>query len=434
MDEETRKRLVSLRRDLHRHPEPAWCEFYTTARIVAEIERLGIPYFVGDDALSAEDRMGVPDETERNRWQEKALEAGANESILETISETGTGAVAVLEQGSGPTVALRVDIDALRVEESKAEKHVPAVAGFRSEYDGMMHACGHDAHVAIGLGVLESIAGSDFRGTLNVFFQPAEEVVGGGKAVAESSHLSDVEYLLALHVGLDHPTGEIVAGVDDFLGVSQFEVTYTGESAHAGGHPEQGHNAVQSMATAVQNLSAISRHTDGPTRVNAGTVEGGTAPNIIPETATIEGEVRGATTELTDYMRDRADRVLRTAGEMHGCSVDIETTGEAPSASSDPALADVVSEAAETISTVERVLKRDELGGSEDASYLMRAVQEQGGLATYVGIGTDHPGGHHTPTFDVDEESIAIGVDLLSETIRSISSRRPIRTGFTPGE
>jgi aminobenzoyl-glutamate utilization protein A len=295
----------------------------------------------------------------------------------------------------------------------------------------MMHACGHDAHAAIGLGVLESIADSDFRGTLKVLFQPAEEVVGGGKAMAESGHLSDVEYLIAIHLGLDHPTGEVVSVIGDFLGVSQFDVTFTGESAHAGGHPERGRNAVQAMAAAVQNLYAIPRHHDGETRINAGIVGGGTAPNVIPETASIDGEVRGGTTELTDYMRERAERVLQAAGDMYGCSVDIETTGEAPSASSDPALADVVYEVANDLPAVEQAVEYDSLGGSEDASYLMQAVQRRGGLATYVGIGTDHPGGHHTSTFDVDEDSIDIGVEVLTETIRALSNRHPIASGPT---
>ncbi|MFB6112614.1 MAG: amidohydrolase [Halodesulfurarchaeum sp.] len=424
MDEYLADHLVSLRRDLHRHPEPAWCEFYTTSRIVDELDRIGVPYHLGTEALSTADRMAVPDESTLEDWRTRAGSAGANQQTLERIGNV-TGVVATLDRGTGPTAALRVDIDGLEREESTAESHVPAAEGFRSEYDGTMHACGHDAHAAIGVGVLETIAESDFEGTLRVFFQPAEEVVGGGKAMAESEHLADVEYLFSLHVGLEHPTGEVVAGIDDFLAVSQFEATVTGTSVHAGGHPEAGRNAVQAMASAVSNLYGIPRHHDGITRVNVGVVGGGSAVNIIPESAFLVGEVRGETSALMSSMRDGADRVLSAAADMHGCSVEIETIGEAPSAESDAALAEIVSSSAERVESVESVVTRDSLGGSEDASYLMRAVQERGGLATYVGIGTDHPGGHHTATFDVDERSIEIGVDVLSGAIQSVAFQYP---------
>ncbi|MFB6255911.1 MAG: amidohydrolase, partial [Haloplanus sp.] len=332
-----------------------------------------------------------------------------------------TGAVAVLRRGEGPTVGLRVDIDALPITEADADAHEPAHGGFRSENEGFMHACGHDAHATVGVGVVDAIAESDFSGTLKVFFQPSEEIVSGGEPMAEGGHLDGVDYLLALHVGLDHPTGEVVAGVDGFLAVSHFRAEFSGASAHAGGHPERGRNAVQAMATAIQNLYAIPRHDEGATRVNTGLVGGGTASNIVPEEAFIEGEVRGETTGLMEYMDDHAGRVLRSAAEMHDCEVEIEHEGRAPGGESDDALAGVVAEVADSTPGVDAVLDTDDLGGSEDATYLMRHVQKRGGLAAYVGVGTDHPGGHHTPTFDVDEETIRIAVDVLSGAVVELS-------------
>jgi aminobenzoyl-glutamate utilization protein A len=422
-----RDRLVEIRRDLHRHPEPAWREFYTTARIVEELERIGVDELhVGPDAIAEDERMAVPDDEELAEWYEQARAAGADEETLQQLEGGYTGAVAVIEQGEnaadGPTVGLRVDIDGLLREESIDEDHAPVAEGFRSEHEGAMHACGHDAHATIGLGVVEAIKESDFEGTLKVFFQPGEELIAGGKSMAESDHLADVEYLLAVHIGLDHPTGEVIAGMDGFLAVSHFRAEFEGEPAHAGGRPNEGENAVQAAATAIQNLYAIPRHEDGATRVNAGKVGGGTATNIIPEEAFVEGEVRGETTELKDYMRDRAERVIESAAEMHGCEVDLTTNGEAPSAESDQELVDVVGDVASHTEGVENVVERDELGGSEDATYLMRAVQENGGSAAYVGVGTDHPGGHHTATFDVDEDSIPIGIDVLAGAIREIAA------------
>ncbi|THE66241.1 amidohydrolase [Salinadaptatus halalkaliphilus] len=414
--------LIALRRDFHRRPEPAWREFYTTARIVDELEsRLDLDELhVGPDAIAGEHRLAVPDERDLEGWYQQARETDADEGVLERLEGGYTGAVAVLGQGEGPTVGLRVDIDGLPQAEADDQTHHPASAGFRSEHEGAMHACGHDAHTTIGIGVLEAIAESDFTGTLKVFFQPAEENIGGGKPMAESEHIEDVDQLLAVHVGLDHPTGEIVAGIDGFLAVSHLEATFIGEPSHAGAHPEAGRNAVQAMATAVQNLYAIPRHDDGATRVNAGIVEGGSASNIVPEHARVVAEVRGETTELMEYMYEKAERVFRNAAEMYDCEIDLEPGARAPSATSDPKLADIVANVAGETDGVERILERDDLGGSEDATYLMQAVQENGGQACYVGVGTDHPGGHHTSTFDVDEASIGHGVDVLAGAIERI--------------
>ncbi|WP_424019631.1 amidohydrolase [Halorientalis pallida] len=421
-----RDRLVSLRRAFHRHPEPAWREFWTTARVVDELDRIGVDdTFVGPDALDADARMGLPDDADLDAWRDRARDAGVDPDRLDRLAGGNTGAIAVLDgDRDGPTVALRVDIDALPREESEAPDHHPAAEGFRSE-TGAMHACGHDAHATIGLGVLETLADRDFAGRLKVLFQPAEEVVGGAAAMAESGHLDDVDYLLALHIGLDHPTGEVVAGIEGFLAVSHFRAEFEGEPAHAGGHPAEGRNAVQAMATAVQNLYAIPRHEDGATRVNAGDVGGGTAANIVPERAYIEGEVRGETTDLMEYMRERADRVLDHAAGMHDCEVEIGTSGQAPSAENDPELVDVVEAVAGRTEGVESVLRHDDLGGSEDATYLMRHVQEQGGKAAFVCVGTDHPGGHHTATFDVDEDSLPVGVAVLADTITHLGREAP---------
>jgi aminobenzoyl-glutamate utilization protein A len=426
MTTETGRSRRDLRRELHRHPEPAWCEFYTTARVVEECRRIGVDELhVGPDAIDADARMAVPDEDTLAEWFERALADGADEDILAQLEGGHTGAVAVLHRGDGPTVGLRVDIDALQIREADTDGHRPAAEGFRSDHEGYMHACGHDGHTTIGLGVLEAVADSDFQGTLKVVFQPAEERVGGGRAVAESGHLDDVDYLYAVHLGLDHPSGEVVAGIDDFLAVSHVLAEFEGESAHAGAHPEQGRNAVQAMAAAIQNLYAIPRHEEGATRVNAGRAGGGTATNIVPEEAFVEGEVRGETTELMQYMKDHAERVIRSAADMHDCDVTLSTEGQAPSARSDQPLVDAFAAEAAGVDGVDRVVERDALGGSEDATYLMKRVQEHGGLACYVCVGTDHPGGHHTPTFDVDEESLAVGIDALTRSIQRVAARRP---------
>ncbi|WP_226039172.1 amidohydrolase [Natrinema sp. DC36] len=426
MSYEARNRLRELRREFHRHPEPGWREFRTTGRVVEELERIGVDEIaVGRDALATDERMAVPSAAELEPWIERAREAGVRSDVLERTADGHTGVIATLEQGEGPCLGLRVDLDAISMRESDESDHRPAAEGFRSEHDGYMHACGHDAHLAIALGTLEAVKESDFDGTLTVFFQPAEEISGGGKAMAESGYLEGVDYLLALHIGLDHPTGEIVAGIEKPLAMAHLTATFEGASAHAGKAPNEGANAMQAAATAIQNAYGIPRHSDGLTRVNVGRIEGGTASNVIAEEVTIEAEVRGETTALMEYTRTELERVCYAAAEMHDCDVTPRMISESPRVDSHPALRDLVGNVAWEIEGVDRVIPSEEFGVSEDVTYLMQRVQDEGGLASYVLVGTDHPTSHHTPTFDIDEESLEIGVTLLTETATELSRRRP---------
>jgi len=426
MPHDARADLTRLRRAFHRHPEPGWREFRTTARVVEELERIGVDDIaVGRDALATDERMAVPDDDEIRPWIDRARRAGVSEDLLERTAGGHTGVVATLSRGDGPCIGLRVDLDAISIRESDASDHRPAAEGFRSEHEGYMHACGHDAHLAIALGALEAVEGSAFDGTFKLFFQPAEEISGGGKAMAESGHLDDLDYLFALHIGLGHPTGEIVAGVESPLAMAHLTATFEGASAHAGKAPNEGANAMQAAAAAIQNAYGIARHRDGATRVNVGRIEGGSVSNVIAEEVTIEAEVRGETTALMTYARDELERVLYAAAELHDCDVAPRVISESPCVDSHPALRELIGNVAWEVDGVDRVVSSEEFGVSEDVTYLMEEVQENGGLASYVLVGTDHPTSHHTPTFDVDEESLAIGVDLLSDAFVELSRRRP---------
>ncbi|WP_222917335.1 amidohydrolase [Natrinema sp. SYSU A 869] len=443
MTEPIRDRLVSLRRSFHRHPEPAWREFTTTAKLVEEIRAIGVDELaVGPDAYDPADRMAVTDD-DLEPWVDRARERGAGEDILERMTGGNTGAVAVLERGEGPAIGLRVDIDGLFIEESTDAEHDPAAEGFRSEIEGTMHACGHDVHMTWGLAVLEAISESgeglnesrssseqgsdvDFSGRLVVFFQPAEETGGGGCPMAKSEFADDLDYLLAVHVGLDHPTGEVVAGIEKPLAMCHVDVTIIGTSAHAGKAPNEGANAMHAMGAGIVNAYGIPRHSDGMTRVNIGKAEAGTASNIIAERASMEAEARGETTELMEYMKRHLERTMKSVATMHGCRAEVEVVSESPRADSDAELQALVSEVAGGVSGIERVLPAADFGASEDATFLMERVQADGGLATYMIVGTDHPTSHHTPTFDVDEASLQHGVDVLVETIRELEARHPV--------
>ncbi|MFC7237161.1 amidohydrolase [Saliphagus sp. GCM10025317] len=417
--------VADLRRAFHRHPEPGWREFRTTARVVEELESFDLDDIaIGREALAPDKRMAVPSAADLEPWLERARGAGVRPDLLDRMEGGYTGVVAVLEQGPGPTVGLRVDLDGISMAESSDDDHRPTAEGFRSEHEGYMHACGHDAHIAIALETIDAVRNSDFSGTLKVFFQPAEEISGGGKAMAEGGYADDLEYLFALHIGLDHPTGEIVAGIEKPLAMAHLTATFEGASAHAGKAPNEGGNAMQAAATAIQNAYGIPRHSDGMTRVNVGRIEGGTASNVIAEEITIEAEVRGETTGLMEYMRTELERVCYAAAEMHDCDVTPRVISESPRADSDPALRELVGSVARNVQGVHQVTETTDFGVSEDVTYLMERVQAGGGLASYVLVGTDHPTNHHTPTFDVDDESLEIGVAILSDAIRACSRQR----------
>lgn len=415
--------LQAWRRDFHQYPEPGWCEFRTTTRIVEELERLNVDRIhVGKDAVDPDERLGVPSEDVLSEWYSKAMDETDRKDVLEQVRGGHTGVVAVVENGPGPTVGLRVDIDALPITESTDPDHRPAADGFRSTNEGYMHACGHDTHIAFGLGTIQSVMQSEFSGTFKVFFQPSEELLGGGKAMASTPHIDDVEYLFGAHVGLDYPTGTIVSGLDEALALTRMDVTFEGEAAHAGLAPNEGQNAVQAFVAAADNIYGIPRHRDGTTRVNIGQIRADNAANIIADRVTASIEVRGGSTELMEYMRDAVHRRIETAGEMHECTTEITRTGESIRQDSDEALVDLVSETAATQSGAQSVIRRDALAASEDATYLMQAVTENGGKATYIGIGGSNPSGHHTSKFDVDEESLSIGVEVLSSSVQKLLS------------
>ncbi|GAA0281678.1 amidohydrolase [Halobacterium noricense] len=419
----TEQELIALRREFHEFPEPGWREFWTTTRIVEELESLDVDQIhIGAEALDPDERLGVPDEQAQSEWLERAAARTDRDDILEQVAGGHTGVVAVVDRGDGPTVGLRVDIDALPITESANESHKPTGAGYRSENEGFMHACGHDAHITFGLGTLQTVLESDFSGTFKVFFQPSEELLGGGKAMAAGSHIDDVDYLVGTHVGLDHPTGTVVAGLDEVLAFSRFDVTFTGESAHAGLAPNQGQNAVQALVDATSNIYGIPRHRDGATRVNVGEINSDNAANVIASKATATVEVRGDSDELMEYMRDSVLRHIDSAAEAQGCEAETSLIGEAIREDSDEELVDLVDGIAGDVDEVSSVHRRGSTGASEDVTYLMRAVKENGGKATYVGIGGGNPSGHHTPTFDIDEDCLLIGVSVLSGAILDLLS------------
>jgi aminobenzoyl-glutamate utilization protein A len=289
--------------------------------------------------------------------------------------------------------------------------------GFASVNRGAMHACAHDGHTSVLLGVAEILAARrpQLAGTVTLIFQPAEEGSRGAKAMMQRGVVDGVDYLLAAHFGVTmRKTGEVACRTEGFLATTKFDAVFTGKPAHAGAAPETGRNAILAAAAATLNLHAISRHGQGASRVNVGVIQGGTGRNVIPSHALIKVETRGATTAIDEYVYGEAVRIVEAAAAMHGVTVSLELVGGAAGCSTDQELAARIRKVAERQKLFPAVLDAGNIGGSEDCTYLMERVQKNGGQAAYMMIGTQLAAGHHESRFDFDEEALVPAMALLA--------------------
>jgi aminobenzoyl-glutamate utilization protein A len=412
-------KIIGYRRDFHKHAETGWTEFRTASLVVRRLVDLGYEVQLGREVFRDEDRMGLPEPDVLEACWQRAHEQGGDEEFLPTLRGGFTGVVGTLRGGKGPTVGLRFDMDAVGIDESTSSDHRPARAGFRSINPGAAHACGHDGHTAIGLGIAELLKEmrDEVHGTVKLIFQPAEEGVRGAKAMVAAGVVDGVDYLLGSHLYSGWEYGQFDAGKRaTYLATTKFDAFIAGASSHAGGKPNEGKNALLAAATAVLNLQAIPRHREGATRINVGTLTGGTGRNVIPANAHLVIETRGSTSQLNDYVYGYAVRVLEAAAAMHDCTVELRAMGSAQSATSDPELAQRVERIAAEMGLTPRPPEKG--AGSEDFTYMMRRVQKQGGQAVGIGIGADLGGwGHHTSDFDMDERALKVAMELLSSVV-----------------
>ena len=408
--------LSAWRRDLHRWPELGFCEMLTSCRIARTLTDLGFDQvLVGRDVCFGPGRMGLPSEEVLEEAYAQAAERGADPVFLAEMEGGFTGVVGILRCGEGPTVALRFDIDALPIQESRDPERLPVREGFVSEHPGVMHACGHDGHTAVGLGVAQVLAAcrEQLHGTVKLLFQPAEEGVRGAKSMVENGHLDGVDYVLGAHVGACQP-GEgpfVGVGSGGTLAMAKFDAVFTGKSSHAGMAPQEGRYAMLAAATAVLNLFAIPRHGDAPTRINVGKLTAGTGRNIVCDRAVLELEVRGSTSEANAYMADYARQILEAAAAMHGCEVEIACVGAAERAENTPALRSLVLETLAQAGVPAREID-DGPEVSEDFSYFAKAVTDHGGQSCYF-MNLAQAGAIHHPSFDFDEAALVQGVQAF---------------------
>ena len=381
-----RELLVRTRRDLHRHPELAFAE-HRTAGIAAERLR-GAGYAV---------RTGI----------------------------AGTGLVGEVQgnAGSGPTVLLRADMDALPI-------HEEAEHDFRSDTPGRMHACGHDGHVAVLLAVADRLARSRDRwgGAVRCLFQPAEEIGEGAARMIEEGVLEGVDTALGLHLWLGLPTG--VVGVVPgplMASTTEWELEIVGRGGH-GAIPEETVDAVLVGSQVVGALqSVVSRGISPlePAVVTVGAFQAGSAPNVIAGSATLRGTLRAFDPALAEELPSRVEGVVAGVCAAFGAGYQIRFAPTVPPTVNDAATAEVVRRAA--LATVGEDRLRTDPGvrtmAAEDFGFFLREVP---GCFFFIGArneatGAGHP--HHSSHFDVCEDALPVAVEVLERAALSVLRR-----------
>lgn len=370
--------LTDLRRDIHHHPELAFREHLTAQLVAGRLAELGITA-----------RSGV----------------------------AKTGVVGNLGD-DGPCIALRADMDALPIQE---ENEVP----YASAIPGVMHACGHDVHVACLLGAAQLLAeeaiASRLPGRVRFLFQPSEEAqddegLSGGMRMVDEGVMADVDAVLGLHVWADLPVGAISVREGTATAYpDKFELVVKGQESH-GAYPHEGFDAITLAAQVVVALqTVVSRRLD-PTRgkvLTVGTIQGGTKDNIVAGQVTMTGTIRTFEPETREILFAELERACGVARALGG---DFELTiypGYIPTVN-DPATTALVRQAGADLLGAENVQEAPLEMGGEDFSYFAREAP-----GCFFLLGGAMPGEpkrlHHHPLFDVDERCLPIGAALLAE-------------------
>jgi len=426
-DNEELEELKRLRREFHQHPELGWTEFWTTARIAELLEDMGFDVLVGHELYQgglAELRWGLPDDETLQGFYTLAQERLGENKYLEKMKDGLTGLVAHIRGGEGgPGIGFRFDIDGLPILESAGHHHQPTQDRFSSPL-GTMHACGHDGHVAMGLGLAKRVCDNidSLTGDFYFMFQPSEESARGGFVFSRHELVKKLDHFVALHLGVVKER-KLVCDLR-FLSSRKFEVTFRGRSAHAALSPQEGKNALLGACTAVVNLYSIPRHSSGLTRLNVGQFHSANAKNVISELAGFQLDVRGENEEICDYMVESAKRILKGAAEMYALELELCDLGFTISTPASPGLKTSIRDAALKAGVPGAAIVNEHFViGCEDAPFIMKEVQENRGQAAYICLGSPTRGGHHNPEFDFDEDLLIWGVHVLWELALDLSSR-----------
>ncbi|MEM8544356.1 MAG: M20 family metallopeptidase [Cyanobacteria bacterium P01_H01_bin.119] len=374
--------LVSWRRQLHQYPELGFQEV-GTARLI-------------DKLLT--------------KW-----------NIEHQVGVAQTGIVATIRGNRpGPVLGIRADMDALPIQEINP---VP----YRSTYDGVMHACGHDGHVAIALGTAYYLANhrDRFAGTVKIIFQPAEEGPGGAKPMIEAGALESpsVDAMIGLHIWNNLPLGSVGVRNGPMMAATElFDVTIKGK----GGHGAIPHQTVDSIVVASQVVNAlqtiVARNID-PTQsavVTVGKFHAGTANNVIADSASLGGTVRYFDTAYEHFFGPRIEQIVAGICQSYGATYRLNYQPLYPPLVNDSDITDLVrSVALSVVETPANVVPECQTMGGEDMSFFLRAVP---GCYFFLGSANEAKGlayPHHHPRFDFDETVLSIGVEMFARCVET---------------
>ena len=422
-------KFIEYRREFHRYPELGWREIRTSARIAEILENMGYTCLMGTDVINENTlSFEMLSDDEKKAEQERAIAQGAKP---EYVKRTGgyPGVIAELDTGrEGSVTALRFDIDCLPYQEPQKEGYRPFDENYISCNQERVHACGHDAHTAMGLGLAQALMERKdaLKGKIRMIFQPAEETYYGAQSIVDKGHLDDVRNFISVHVALTAngyplPSNTICCGCKDFVSDCQLDVTFKGKAAHPCGASQEGKNALLAACTAALNLHTIAPHEAGLCRVNVGVLNAGVVANTIPPNAFMSVEYRGQNKEISSYARKRVFDVLDGASRSYDLEYSVKDFGEIPASQSDDAMMEVIRRAAEKVTWFEKIYFEGSIGGTDDAAVMMNKVQENGGIATYAGIGTNTTQPVHNAEFDLDEDAIPAAIDMLTHAIEELN-------------
>ncbi len=370
--------LVAIRRDLHAHPELGFQELRTAGIVAEKLSELG----------------------------------------YEVVTGVGKTGVVGLLPGSQPnerTVLLRFDMDALPIHEAN---DVP----YRSQTPGVMHACGHDAHTAIGIGVATLLARhqAEFQGTIKLMFQPAEELLNGALSMIDDGVLQGpkVDIALGLHVSSGHPTGTAVVRSGAMMAAAdELHIVVRGRGGHAA-HPDQAVDAVvvaAQIVVALQTIVSRNLNPDATGVVTIATIHAGEAHNVIAEEATLRGSIRSFDPAVRGLLHRRIRELATGVAIAFGASAEVTITTGVDMTVNAPAPTAVVYQAASAVLGAAQIDTTYRTTGGEDFSAVLKLVP---GSYFMLGSRNDERGWnypHHNPHFDIDENCLPQGVAILCD-------------------
>lgn len=410
--------LIRLRRHFHKYAEPAWMEFLTTVKIIEELKNYNLDLYYGKE-IYFNKRMGLPEKSILESYKNSISISDIEKK--EEILDSYTGLIAVLDTKKiGPNIGFRFDIDANELCESNSLGHLPNILNFSSKNSFAMHACGHDAHMSIGIELAKILASNikKLKGKIIFIFQPAEEGVRGAYSLMNNPIIDKLDYLAGMHIGMDVKSGEIGVGSHGFLATKKIDIIFKGKASHAGASPEKGHNALLAASSAVLNFNSLAQHSMGEARINVGKLNAGSGRNIIANKAKIEMEIRGENDNIISYLYDGVNRIVEGSAISYDCSYEIEIKGQAPS---------LISYDEEFIKNLRNYYKEKSyklvdanLKGSEDIAYLLNEVRKAGGKTVHFILGSNLKDSHHSEEFDINEKDMLRGVDLMVDFVKYI--------------